>query len=75
MATHKSIFGVSVGGFYAFDDLNCNGNESHIFDCQHPLRADCGTDRGEAGVLCGRTPGNFKSVLLSLNKHENNNYF
>ena len=52
-----STFGTTAGGFYFLDDVNCTGNESNIFDCQHPPRTDCRVGKEEAGVICGVTPG------------------
>ena len=73
MATNKSVFGSTVGVNFALDEVNCTGNESNIFDCQYPLRAECGgvSDQG-AGVICGVTPGEYVTltfrVILSATK-------
>ena len=66
VATRKSTFGMTIGGHFVLDDVNCTGNESNIFDCQYPTNktANCQVAwRDEAGVLCGVTPG---KILLSL---------
>ena len=58
VATHRSIFGMTTGLVFFLDDVNCTGNESSIFDCQHPPSTDCQVfRREEAGVICGVTPG------------------
>jgi hypothetical protein len=52
----KSVFGITDGGFFILDDVNCTGNESNVFDCPHPLRTDSRVSRREeAGVICGGT--------------------
>ena len=57
LATHMATFGGAMSNFF-LDDVNCTGNESNIFDCQHPLSTDCKTGSEEAGVICGVTQGN-----------------
>ena len=60
-----STFGTSNGAHFVLDDVNCHGNESNIFDCQHPLRTNCeGTVGREAGVICGLTRGEYNFVTL-----------
>ncbi len=59
VAITKSVFGITDGGFFILDDVNCTGNESNVFDCPHPLRTDCRISlREEAGVICGGTQSN-----------------
>ena len=60
MATNKSLlnFGVTTGGQFVLDDVNCTGNESTIFDCQHSSTSNCKvSNKEEAGAICGITPG------------------
>ena len=55
-----SIFGMTIGGHFVLDDVNCTGNESNIFDCHYPTGStpNCKvSNREEAGVICGVTPG------------------
>ena len=62
VAVNMSTFGMTVGGHFILDDVNCTGNESNIFDCSFPLNTDCRVSRGEeAGVICG---GTHKSPLF-----------
>ena len=60
MATTKSTFGMTIGGHFVLDDVNCTGNESSIFNCQYPRDSspDCKVvNNEEAGVICGALPG------------------
>lgn len=64
-----SIFGMTIGGNFILDDVNCTGNESNIFDCQFPVGSapNCRVfDSEEAGVICGVTPGTYWS---SVSRH------
>ena len=58
-----STFSASVGTFI-LDDVNCTGNESNIFDCQHPKSTHCRLGEEEAGALCGVTAG--KQVFSAI---------
>ena len=41
----------SVPDVFAMDDVQCQGNENSISDCQHITEDDCGVAEG-AGVKC-----------------------
>ena len=56
VATHRSTFG-RVNSNYVLGDVNCTGNESNIFDCQHSQSVSCTGGLEEAGVLCGVSKG------------------
>ena len=61
VATRQSTFGMTIKGHFVLNDVNCTGNESNIFDCQHPtdVHIHCKVIRSdEAGVFCGVSSGN-----------------
>jgi predicted nucleic-acid-binding Zn-ribbon protein len=61
VATRRSTFGTTLKGHFVLNDVNCTGNESNIFDCQHPtdVHINCQVARNEeAGAVCGVTSGN-----------------
>ena len=69
VATRRSTFGTTINGHFVLDDVNCTGNESNIFECQHPtdIHANCQVARKEeAGALCGVTSGN----IINKVKHD-----
>ena len=62
MATNKSLFGMTIGGHFVLDNVDCIGNESNIFDCRYPTGSTLNcrvSNREEAGVICGVTPGMY----------------
>ena len=63
VATHGSIFGMTVVAFYALNDVNCSGNETKIFDCHHLSSSEC---TAEAGVICGVIPSMCSQSSLSF---------
>ena len=67
VATTGSTFGRTLGRtfgvHFVLNNVNCTGNESNIFDCQHPtdVHINCQvTRKEEAGALCGVTSGKVK---------------
>ena len=52
-AVSSAYFGKGSGPIW-LDDMSCYGNESSLFDCQHPGIGveNCG-HRRDAGVICG----------------------
>ena len=55
---------MTIGGHFVLDDVNCTGNESSIFDCQHSSMSDCQvSNKEEAGVLCGVSRGTIHWIL------------
>ncbi len=50
--TVESKFG-KVSSDFSYDEVSCDGNETHLDECQHQDHADCGTQEG-AGVVCGK---------------------
>ena len=55
-----STFGMTIGGHFVVDDVNCTGNESSILDCLYLTNysVNCLVSRNNgAGVICGVTPG------------------
>ena len=66
VAVNMSTFGMTVGGHFVLDNVNCTGNESNIFDCSHPLSNDCRVSRKEeAGVICGGIQYFIPLILFS----------
>ena len=63
IAFGRATFGQGTGSII-LDNLNCNGNESNIFDCPHNGETihNCGHDE-DAGVFCP-IPGTIISVHL-----------
>merc|ERR1719186_726330 len=50
VATIKSQFG-AVENEFSMDDVNCNGNENQLQDCQYTTQHNCGINEG-AGAIC-----------------------
>ena len=48
--TERSYFG-SVSPDFAFDDVQCRGDEAYIWRCPHDTSHNCGSHEG-AGVIC-----------------------
>jgi len=48
--TERSYFG-PVSSDFAFDDVQCRGDEEYIWRCPHETEDDCGSHEG-AGVIC-----------------------
>jgi len=48
--TERSYFG-SVSSDFAFDEVQCRGDEAFIWRCPHQTDHDCGSHEG-AGVIC-----------------------
>ena len=49
-ATSHSEFG-AVAGDFVMDDVECEGDEADLTDCQHSVAHNCGVTEG-AGVRC-----------------------
>ena len=49
-ATSHSEFGAVTGDF-VMDDVECEGDEADLTDCQHSVAHNCGVTEG-AGVRC-----------------------
>merc|ERR1712121_532276 len=50
--THNSRFGNIPGGNYGMDNVECEGYEDRLTDCQFSSSDDCNEDEA-AGVICG----------------------
>ena len=50
-ATRDSQFGQVFTSNFAMDEVNCNGDEDHLQDCEYESVDDCGLGEG-AGVIC-----------------------
>ena len=48
--TRESEFG-SVSSDFAMDNVNCDGEETTLLDCEYDTEDDCGSHEG-AGVVC-----------------------
>ena len=70
-ALSSAAFGQGVGLQILLDDVDCDGDEETIFECQHRGIGDnnCGHSE-DAGVRCGKTNdglnGNSRSVDGSM---------
>ena len=71
-ATQPPYFGPGVG-FIILDNVNCNGNEVNLVQCQHNgFRVHDCTHREDAGVFC--SGGKWVHWMLSCDiKHLRNN--
>ena len=49
-ATQYSQFGI-VSEDFKMDNVECNGDESHIIQCKYLAKDDCVSSEG-AGVIC-----------------------
>ena len=49
-ATKRSFFGLAEGE-YEVDNVECNGSESDILDCEHSSTPNCAKNEA-AGVIC-----------------------
>ena len=50
-ATRDSHFGQVFTSNFAMDEVNCNGDEDHLQDCEYDSVDNCGPGEG-AGVIC-----------------------
>ena len=63
-ATYRSEYG-ALEPTFIMDDVACNGDEDHIYDCPHSNRHNCGGHE-VAGVRCvSDLEGIFYFLLLS----------
>merc|ERR550519_1116413 len=51
-ATKESRFGIVPGGDYGMDEVQCQGYEISLTDCDHETSDDC-SESEAAGVICG----------------------
>ena len=68
--TENSLFG-SVSTDFIYDDVQCHGNEEHIWDCPHSPSHNCGSGEG-AGVICFNGQLSNSRLKIPLSNNEQN---